>query len=937
MRQIVNLSVLVGLVLLPFTTFGSVVSPSDKDYYSVNLPKANLDLIFPAEWQGELPWISDFGQKVFAYYSDNFGQHIDEKTSLLLASSHNQISNAFATMYPYSSSVFYPGVALAPDTFAVKSWIADLFFHEVGHLFQLNPKQGLAKLSHKIFGNNVVNFLPIPLPLKPVTTFPLPVINTPTGVLPTWILEGNAVFNESRFGNGGRLFSGDTWALFYLLLGSGVLDETRLTNNHLDWPYTREKYLVGGIFNLYLAERFGTETLNHYFRQHAYHFWNPLRVNKSFQEHFGLSYSQAIIDFLQSYQEKVARFKTLQDKLPVLAESKFFSPLSKQDGMIRFLASDTGYGYPTLWELSDKGQVRLSRAMDLKLDGGRIFKANNHYYSASSSLVERKKTLAGLWGESLTRIEKFDNWAVQDLQTSGPKVEWLAMKVDKSLHAPLLYKNGSFVAESNSSAIFNHQGQAIYFVQVPGKRILKIDQHSVFEVEGYYAKPLEVDENGNIYFIAATEMGTGLFVFKKRTSEIYRLSDSDAIVDARLVNDGRFVIVEMTNQGFRYLLSSMSEKKQAVRSPHFYFEQEKPFKLFQDQIYTRSSAVEKPQSSSKENSMTKYVAPSLGKISHYNELREMRFSSWMMQYYNDGKGGHAALNLYMADPLLYNEVLYTGMFRRDIKEDKHFLTYQNERFLLKYGLSFRYEDVAKSTVRAAGTKNLYLSLLRLGMHVYRYHDWDLYAEAGLGASNRADGKNNNFVDYQMLKLERVKNFGLNLYPHRLFRLKAERSKEKDLKISTYSFQSAYGFNGQHFIDLDTHYKESNDDILDVGESILTNQKVVSYSPLALRNNRGRGQTLKALRLGMDAKTIIPLSYYHRWIPFGIRRIAPKLIGNYYKLGPSLQLSDKEYGTGIDVETLIAHLAPVVVSFSFLHSSNIEVGNTYMLNVNFSHF
>ena len=146
--------------------------------------------------------------------------------------------------------------------------------HESSHLYQLNAKRDLSRIGHAIFGNNEPGNIPVPIDTNPLTFFPVPFLTHPNVLLPTWLLEGNGVFNESRFGNGGRLFSGASRALFYSLLKANLLDETRLTNNGLYFPFGTEKYIVGGYFSLYLAERFGTLAVNRFFWAHAIHYFN---------------------------------------------------------------------------------------------------------------------------------------------------------------------------------------------------------------------------------------------------------------------------------------------------------------------------------------------------------------------------------------------------------------------------------------------------------------------------------------------------------------------------------------------------------------------------------------------------------------------------------------------------------------------------------------
>ena len=61
--------------------------------------------------------------------------------------------------------------------------------------------------------------------------------------------------------------------LFLFFAQANLLDETRLTNNGLYFPFGTEKYIVGGYFSLYLAERFGTRR-QPFLLGHAIHYFN---------------------------------------------------------------------------------------------------------------------------------------------------------------------------------------------------------------------------------------------------------------------------------------------------------------------------------------------------------------------------------------------------------------------------------------------------------------------------------------------------------------------------------------------------------------------------------------------------------------------------------------------------------------------------------------
>jgi len=63
-----------------------------------------------------------------------------------------------------------------------------------------------------------------------------------------FLLEGNAVLNESRFGNGGRLYSGYALAELIEMANGGLITPELTYNSTLEFPYGEKSYLIGDFF-----------------------------------------------------------------------------------------------------------------------------------------------------------------------------------------------------------------------------------------------------------------------------------------------------------------------------------------------------------------------------------------------------------------------------------------------------------------------------------------------------------------------------------------------------------------------------------------------------------------------------------------------------------------------------------------------------------------
>ena len=112
-----------------------------------------------------------------------------------LISDYNQIANGFSTQWPNNRQINYVGGTQLVDYFTTTSWLDTLLYHETAHNYQVNVKGSVVSRSlHSVFGNGTF-IVPIPLAV-------------PNAMENSFMLEGNAVLNESWHGNGGRLYSG---------------------------------------------------------------------------------------------------------------------------------------------------------------------------------------------------------------------------------------------------------------------------------------------------------------------------------------------------------------------------------------------------------------------------------------------------------------------------------------------------------------------------------------------------------------------------------------------------------------------------------------------------------------------------------------------------------------------------------------------------------
>jgi hypothetical protein len=164
------------------------------------------------------------------------GRRTRERTEIVIEDSSDS-ANGFAGVLPYSAIHLY---ATAPDDMSVlgdhDDWFPSLLSHEQTHIVQADNVGGLPALISIVFGKQTA----------------------PNQMQPRWLLEGLAVYNETKQSSGGRLRS----SLFEMMLRAEVIDDTfapldRITGEPRRWPGGTYYYLYGAKFVEFLADLYG--------------------------------------------------------------------------------------------------------------------------------------------------------------------------------------------------------------------------------------------------------------------------------------------------------------------------------------------------------------------------------------------------------------------------------------------------------------------------------------------------------------------------------------------------------------------------------------------------------------------------------------------------------------------------------------------------------
>jgi hypothetical protein len=158
-------------------------------------------------------------------------------------------ANGFATFFPFN----LVGVNLAEpppesELAASRGWLDLVLAHELTHIFHLNDAAEPFLLLRRVFGSQPALY--------------------PAVQLPPWVIEGLAVYCESRFTEDGRL----DHPPYALMLGAARSDGlfpawSRISGMPAAWPGPAAKYLFGAGFMRYLSEKYGAASLKQYLRR----------------------------------------------------------------------------------------------------------------------------------------------------------------------------------------------------------------------------------------------------------------------------------------------------------------------------------------------------------------------------------------------------------------------------------------------------------------------------------------------------------------------------------------------------------------------------------------------------------------------------------------------------------------------------------------------
>ena len=511
------------------------VVPHDESYYKTTV--RNTELIFTEKNQSFAEHAAGVEQHLQPDYEATFGYQMDSPLYVGLISDNNQIANGFSTQFPHNRQINYVGGAAAIDYFASTSWLDTLLFHETAHNYQINAKDNrVSSTLHTVLGNG---------------TFMMPFIPAivPNAFESSFMLEGNAVLNESRHGNGGRLYSGRFDALVHAKAKAGLLTPERAYNQTLYFPYGENSYALGSHYQYFLADHYGMDATNRYFKMRSRYWYLPFVTNAPLRAAIGNNFDNTFSDWVE-HETRQASMAVMSEGEPLIT-SKHFTALNSDADDIFFLASPQDVRAPFHVVLNrNTGTLEKNRST---YRAGELFRHEGETWSMASAYSSPWRITQGLYSEGVFLKDDSRGRVIQGYTSAEVPVYF---DVASSYDQPQLYVGEDFYGQVNSSV--DVQGDDLYyFVQDGAERTLYRNRTPLYRYQGYYGVVADVDSQGRVLFVANSEYGSALYRVEGE-GDVSRVLPEDDIVAARLLDDDRVLAVAIEAEQYGYYLKTLN-------------------------------------------------------------------------------------------------------------------------------------------------------------------------------------------------------------------------------------------------------------------------------------------------------------------------------------------------------------------------------------------
>lgn len=859
--------------------------PHDQAYFKHDTD--NVQLIYTEKNRTAAERAASLELYLHPRYEKLFGFPLDEKLYVGLLSDYNQIANGFSTPFPNNRQINYIGGTELVDYFSATSWLDILIYHETAHNYQLNAKDNpISQALHSVLGNGGF--------LNPLFTLP----NLAVG---SFLLEGNAVLNESWHGNGGRLYSGRFLAQTLLQVKAGYFTPARMYNETLFFPYGEHFYTMGGHFHYFLADKYGIQKTNHFMKENSREWFWPFFTNAAMERAVGQDFESLMGDYAR--ETATVAYRVVEAQGPALVRSKYFSSLNRDEDAIFFLVNEEGVRAPKRIRIDRKTKTVDARRGSYLL--GKMIKIGDRYFTQGGNAVSPLRIYQGLFDDRGIILPGTEGKMIQGYLRDGREVYF---DVSSSFDHPRLFVGGDFYADAYSSVVIDQKDNLYYFGQKNKIRTLYKNKSPLYAFEGYYGIVSDVDASGNVYFVANSDVGSTLFRVDENGA-VERVSSADNIVEARLVSDHEVLLAATSADDYYYVLNPLEPRKQSPFKTTLFFEKNPP--PFEEGL--EIGAVEKPVDLS----------------NRYRSLLDLHYSGTMVTLQSDPEAGWLYdIQMTFADPLTQNSV--TALASRNEDEVTVVgLAYENTQTLaqisvIPYAVTEKNELLPSDAYRDFGVVGLAsVPFLKKGY-------WE-------GALNTSFSQDFESVEREplgvSLDLTRSEQYGHSFYRNNGFDTSLFGTADRGDTAYGGALAFQRDFPREWYVSLGG--KGSLSDLSQGnpaerrGIKMVAKKSLVDYDPsiMVMPSLDGTRYVKKVIKGSVGIKKVFNVSKYYFTFPISLRRESLYLSYDHYAIDDFIRSQRvNEVTAGISLDSLWLNIFPIPINFEYIKNDNSAFGD-----------
>jgi hypothetical protein len=728
--------------------------------------------------------------------------------------------------------------------------------------------------------------------------------------------------NESRYGNGGRLFSGYALAEVITLAKAGKITPELMYNSTLSFPYGESFYLVGGFFQQFLVNKYGIKKVNSYFKTYATQAF-PFFTNWVFIKQFGEDFESLLAQFVEEIKKEHQNFKATKGE--VLASSQLFAPLNVDSSEIYTLISDKKSS-PRVLKIEKK--TKNIAYEDGSWRGGELFKIDGAYYSQSSAKSSPTKISMGLFDTNGYLLEGTESKIVQGYTTDNKMVYF---DVLSSLESPQVYVDGEFYTQSHSSVYVN-KNDLYYFKQEGEKRVLYKNKTALFDYQGHYGFVTEVSDEGKIYFVAPSAHGSSVYCLENK--KVQRVAKGDDVIDFKLLSSTEALVATVGARGYDYRLvlldaSGMNSSQPYTIKPFDTLKPTPKLKSFSNRVLAKlgSGALAPPICEAKTITSNEFCKNSISKSTptqaeEYGFLQKLKQSSVnQAMSYNSYSGFGMDVQLNFADPLMQNSLSVPISYNND--RTVAGLQYDNGAYSIEFG---------GAVYGVYNNKKIHNIRRDYGIESYLHYPF-LAKGYWRGSATLAYTKAYDNIHREPLTLSldvaNNQQFGVSKYANSHNDLSLFISQDRDSNMFGLSYGWEHDMPWQTYIGVKGAYLKSDrvDVFLEKGIELSD-----TFSDLQSDKGTVNVPTFSHTTYADEVKVaevsfkkVFDGSIYNYSLPLSLQRESVYIKHRLYDIDFTKNINNKYNETviGLEADVLFLHKLPIPMSFEYLYNPDIQ--------------